>query len=238
MTMDPLGVVECLQIFEYQSICMIIVADFEAIQPFALDQWMKWFNAGIIPWISLCTIYILAPGDTERDDEDYKGHYFINANSTTPPQIVDKYVKPILDRNEIYSGCYARVSLNRPSFIPSATWWTKSRNDSVFLLWGSTYTSVVMGQLIQPDHSKRQGRSPWTVSTHARQNECGQGWYFIKFNVDGLLRGDLDDAAGAFEVQLTDSDIDYLEEMYVPHPIVGAIKKNPQQGFVLLDEKR
>mgnify|MGYP004471142619 FL=1 len=48
----------------------------------------------------------------------------------------------------------------------------------------------------------------------------------------------LDDAAGAFEVQLTDSDIDYLEEMYVPHPIVGAIKKNPQQGFVLLDEKR
>lgn len=54
----------------------------------------------------------LRDGDTERDDEAYKGHYFINANSTTPPQIVDKYVKPILDRNEVYSGCYARVSLN------------------------------------------------------------------------------------------------------------------------------
>ena len=54
----------------------------------------------------------LRDGDTERDDETYKGHYFINANSTTPPQIVDKHVKPILDRNEVYSGCYARVSLN------------------------------------------------------------------------------------------------------------------------------
>lgn len=50
------------------------------------------------------------------DDEAYKGHYFINANSTTPPQIVDKYVKPILDRNEVYSGCYARVSLNFYAF--------------------------------------------------------------------------------------------------------------------------
>ena len=55
-------------------------------------------------------------GDTERDDEAYKSHYFINANSTTSPQIVDKYVKPILDRNEVYSGCYARVSLNFYAF--------------------------------------------------------------------------------------------------------------------------
>ena len=58
----------------------------------------------------------LRDGDTERDDEAYKGHYFINANSTTPPQIVDKQVKPILDRNEVYSGCYARVSLNFYAF--------------------------------------------------------------------------------------------------------------------------
>ena len=58
----------------------------------------------------------LRDGDIERDDEAYKGHYFINAYSTTPPQIVDKYVKPILDRNEVYSGCYARVSLNFYAF--------------------------------------------------------------------------------------------------------------------------
>ena len=55
-------------------------------------------------------------GDLERDDDAYKGHYFVNANSTTAPQIVDKAVKPILDRDEVYAGCYARVSLNFYAF--------------------------------------------------------------------------------------------------------------------------
>ena len=54
----------------------------------------------------------LRDGDTEREDEAYAGHWFINANSKTAPQIVDKAVKPILDRDEVYSGRYARVSLN------------------------------------------------------------------------------------------------------------------------------
>lgn len=53
----------------------------------------------------------LRDGDIERDDEAYKGHYFINANSTTAPQIVDRAVKPILDRSEVYSGWLCRVSL-------------------------------------------------------------------------------------------------------------------------------
>lgn len=33
-----------------------------------------------------------------------------------PPQIVDAHVAPILDRGEIYSGCYARVSINFYAF--------------------------------------------------------------------------------------------------------------------------
>ena len=58
----------------------------------------------------------LRDGDLERDDEAYKGHYFINANSITAPQIVDTMTNPILDRNEVYSGCYGRVSLNFYAF--------------------------------------------------------------------------------------------------------------------------
>ncbi|WP_270841190.1 aldo/keto reductase [Mediterraneibacter faecis] len=48
----------------------------------------------------------------------------------------------------------------------------------------------------------------------------------------------LDDAVGALDVKLTESDVAYLEEMYVPHPIVGVINQNPKQGVVLLDEKK
>ena len=52
-------------------------------------------------------------GDTEReDDEVYEGHYFINANSSKAPQIVDLYRNPITDEDQLYSGCYARVSVN------------------------------------------------------------------------------------------------------------------------------
>lgn len=48
----------------------------------------------------------------------------------------------------------------------------------------------------------------------------------------------LDDAVGALDLTLTKEDISYLEELYVPHPIVGAIDKNPPQGVMLLDEKK
>lgn len=58
----------------------------------------------------------LRDGDTERENEAYAEHWFINANSKIAPQIVDKAVKPILDRDEVYSGCYARVSLNFYAF--------------------------------------------------------------------------------------------------------------------------
>ncbi len=54
----------------------------------------------------------LRDGDTERDDEAYANSYFVNANSPTPPQIVDQNVNPIMNRSEIYSGVYARVSIS------------------------------------------------------------------------------------------------------------------------------
>lgn len=48
----------------------------------------------------------------------------------------------------------------------------------------------------------------------------------------------LDDAVGALDVALTLEDVDYLEKLYVSNPIVGAIDKNPEQGVMLLDEKK
>ena len=59
----------------------------------------------------------LRDGDIDRpDDEAYANSYFINANSNTPPQIVDRNVNPIIDRSEVYSGVYARVSINFYAF--------------------------------------------------------------------------------------------------------------------------
>lgn len=55
----------------------------------------------------------LRDGDSDRpEDEAYADSYFVNANSNSAPQIVNKQVEPILDRSEVYSGVYARVSIN------------------------------------------------------------------------------------------------------------------------------
>lgn len=48
----------------------------------------------------------------------------------------------------------------------------------------------------------------------------------------------LDDAVAALKVHLTPADVDYLEELYQPHPIVGAIDHNPAAGTILIDEKK
>ena len=54
----------------------------------------------------------LRDGDIDRpDDEAYAGCYFLNANSRQAPQVVDALVKPILDQNEVYSGCYGKISV-------------------------------------------------------------------------------------------------------------------------------
>jgi hypothetical protein len=54
----------------------------------------------------------LRDGDTERDGEEYKGCWFMNAGSKNAPGVVGVDVKPIMDRDEFYSGCYARASIN------------------------------------------------------------------------------------------------------------------------------
>lgn len=55
----------------------------------------------------------LRDGDAERpDDEAYAGCYFLNASSKTKPGIVDENVHPVMDQSEVYSGCYARLTIN------------------------------------------------------------------------------------------------------------------------------
>jgi len=64
----------------------------------------------------------LRDGDEERpDDEAYAGHYFLNATSKNKPGVAKPIGKgsdgktkfaEITDTTEVYSGCFAKVSLN------------------------------------------------------------------------------------------------------------------------------
>ena len=75
-----------------------------------------------------------------------------------------------------------------------------------------------------------------------KMSQIALAWHWAKGVTSPIIGATkaayFDDAAGAFDVKLTPEDIAYLEERYVPHPIVGAIDKNPAEGVMLLDEKK
>lgn len=57
----------------------------------------------------------LHDGDEEADLErnpEYAGHMYMAMSSKTRPGVVDVDLNPILDSTQVYSGCYARVSIN------------------------------------------------------------------------------------------------------------------------------
>lgn len=59
----------------------------------------------------------LRDGDIDReDDEAYKNSFFINANSNTAPGLIYKNGLPITDPTDLYSGCYAHVSVTFYAF--------------------------------------------------------------------------------------------------------------------------
>ena len=62
----------------------------------------------------------LRDGDVERpEDESYEGAYFLNANCKTKPGVVDQNLNPILDQDELYSGCFGRASITFYAFNTS-----------------------------------------------------------------------------------------------------------------------
>lgn len=69
----------------------------------------------------------LRDGDEERDDEAYANAMFLNANSNekNPPQVVSRFRDPetgkprLLTEEDVYSGCYANVTVNFYAFNTS-----------------------------------------------------------------------------------------------------------------------
>lgn len=61
----------------------------------------------------------LRDGDEERpDDEAYANSWFLNSNCKTKPGIVDSSAQPIMNQDDVYSGCYIRASV---TFYPFDT---------------------------------------------------------------------------------------------------------------------
>ena len=62
---------------------------------------------------------------------------------------------------------------------------------------------------------------------HASMTQIALAWQFAKGITAPIIGATqtkyLDDAVGALQVSLSQDDIDYLQALYIPHRIVGAI---------------
>lgn len=59
----------------------------------------------------------LRDGDIDRpDDASYHNCFFISANSTRKPEVVDSNLEEIMNSDDFYAGCYGRASVNFYAF--------------------------------------------------------------------------------------------------------------------------
>ena len=87
------------------------LAKFEEAKNLALEEGKSRFGTG---WGKKGVKYTLRDGDQEADldtNPEYEGHMYVSVSNSRRPGVVDRNVQPILDSTEVYSGCYARVSL-------------------------------------------------------------------------------------------------------------------------------
>lgn len=66
---------------------------------------------------------------------------------------------------------------------------------------------------------------------HCKMSQIALAWLWAKGVASPIIGATkshyLDDAVKALNIKLTEKDISYLEELYMPHPIVGAVSQNP-----------
>lgn len=66
---------------------------------------------------------------------------------------------------------------------------------------------------------------------HCKMSQIALAWLWAKGVASPIIGATkshyLDDAVKALDIKLTEKDISCLEELYMPHPIVGAVSQNP-----------
>lgn len=71
----------------------------------------RWGNKKPAQWFNPLQDGDAPKKDGESRGEEFKGHWFINAKSSSRPGVVDARRQPILSDEEVYGGCYCYVSI-------------------------------------------------------------------------------------------------------------------------------
>jgi hypothetical protein len=88
------------------------LAKLEAAQKAAAEDGKAKVFGGRVPTNLKTTLH---DGDEEADldkNPEYAGHYYMAMSSKARPGVVDQDLNAVVDPMQVYSGCYARVSIN------------------------------------------------------------------------------------------------------------------------------
>ena len=66
---------------------------------------------GVVPELDDISIPLNDADEERPDDATYKNSYYINAKSDYAPNIIDRYGRKLRSDEDVYSGCYGRVSI-------------------------------------------------------------------------------------------------------------------------------
>lgn len=105
---------------KYYDICILVpkkdrkmIAKIEEAIEAAIEKGVKGVFGGARPKKLKLP---LRDGDEEKESAEFVGMMFFNAKAKRKPGVVDAELNAILDKEEFYSGCYGRASVNFYAF--------------------------------------------------------------------------------------------------------------------------
>lgn len=126
---------------------------------------------------------------------------------------------PICNQQNVARTPYSPLAAGRLSRLEWKTGTMRSQTDKTAI---SKYDSTQ-----ETDYTIVLRVNELAGKYNATMTQVALAWQFAKGVTAPIIGATkakyFDDAAGAFQVKLTEEDIAYLEEPYVPHKIVGAI---------------
>lgn len=126
---------------------------------------------------------------------------------------------PICNQMNVSLTPYSPLAAGRLSRLEWKTDTKRSQTDKTAV---SKYDSTQ-----ETDYSIVQRVHEIAGKHNATMTQIAISWQFAKGVTAPLIGATkakyLDDAVGSFDVKLTDEDINFLDELYVPHKIVGAL---------------
>ncbi len=126
---------------------------------------------------------------------------------------------PICNQQNVARTPYSPLAAGRLSRLEWKTGTMRSQTDKTAI---SKYDSTQ-----ETDYTIVLRVNELAGKYNATMTQIALAWQFAKGVTAPIIGATkakyFDDAAGAFQVKLTEEDIAYLEEPYVPHKIVGAI---------------